>query len=143
MHGKTFNALLGYGLSSDLIEKIAHRKHTLTELRALSRQKLLSHYTSDEVDQIKLRIERTPIPDDVISLVTSRARGGCCYCGDGNSARPFQIHHIDPYSETQDNSEDNLLLVCPTHHARIHANGISRLEQKSERRDATASPPAR
>ena len=66
MHGKTLIALLGYGLSSDLIDKIAYREHTLTELRALSRQKLLLPYTSEEVDQIKARIERTPIPEDVI-----------------------------------------------------------------------------
>lgn len=134
MHGKTRNALLGYGLASDLIEKIGDRGHTLGELRALSRQKLLGHYTSDEVDQIKARIDRTPIPETVIETVISKAGGACCYCGDGNSTRPFQIHHVDPYSETQDNSEENLLLVCPTHHVVIHSNDVSRLEQRGERR---------
>ena len=103
----------------------------MAELRAHSRQKLLGHYTSEEVDQIKARIDRTPIAEEVIAAVTSKAGGTCCYCSDGNSSRPFQIHHVDPYSETQDNSEDNLLLVCPTHHATIHANSFSRSEQKS------------
>lgn len=139
MHGKTRNALLGYGLTSDLIEKIGERGHTLVELRAFNRQKLLAHYTSEEVDQIKARIDRTPIPDEVIESVASKAGGACCYCGDGNSTRPFQIHHIDPYSETQDNSEENLLLVCPTHHATIHANCVSRAEQKGLRRQCHAT----
>ncbi|HWQ93483.1 MAG TPA: HNH endonuclease signature motif containing protein, partial [Clostridia bacterium] len=130
MHVKTRNALLGYGLASDLIEKIGDRGHTLTELRALSRQKLLGQYTSEEVDQIKARIERLPIAEEVIDLVMAKAGGSCCYCEDGNNSRPFQIHHINPFSETQDNSEDNLLLVCPTHHATIHANKIRSPEQK-------------
>jgi len=134
MHGKTRNALLGYGLTSDLIEKIGDRGHTLTELRALSRQKLLGQYTSEEVDQIKASIDRTPIPEEVIALVVAKAGGACCYCGDGNNSRPVQIHHIAPYSETQDNSEENLLLVCPTHHVTIHANDVSGSEQKSVRR---------
>lgn len=43
------------------------------------------------------------------------------------------MHHIDPYSETQDNSEDNLLLVCPTHHSTIHTRNTSRAEQKRVR----------
>jgi hypothetical protein len=43
----------------------------------------------------------------------------CCYCRDGLSSRPFQIHHAVEYSQTQDNSFDNLILLCPNHHQTV------------------------
>src|SRR3954471_1588181 len=115
MHGKTLATLLAFGFSSDLIEKIEKTRHTVGELRAMSRQKLLQSYTPSEVDAIKSRIDRTPVDEKVILKVVAAAGRICCFCADGIDTRPFQIHHIDPYSETQDNSEDNLLFVCPTH----------------------------
>ena len=133
MHGKTRNALLGYGLDTELIDRIARFGHTVELLRALSRKDLRKHYTEDDVEKIKSQIERLPIPDDVIQKVLGISSGACCFCNDANSSRPYQIHHIDPYSETQDNSEENLLLVCPTHHSAIHANKTPRPEQKSIR----------
>lgn len=134
MHGKTRNALLGYGLDTDLIEKIAKCGHTIEVLRALSRKELLKHYTEQETERIKSQLERQPIPDETIQAIPQKSGTACCYCNDGNSTRPYQIHHISPYSETQDNSEENLLLVCPTHHVAIHANKIDRLDQKSVRK---------
>jgi energy-coupling factor transporter ATP-binding protein EcfA2 len=133
MHGRTLSALFGYGLNSDLISKIGQNGHTLAELRAISRQKLHSHYTPEEADLIKARIERVPIAEAVLEIVVAKADGACCYCSDGNNTRPYQIHHIRPYSETQDNCEDNLLVVCPNHHAAIHENNISIPSQKSTR----------
>lgn len=35
MHGRTLNALLGYGLGSELISKIDQKRHTVGELRAI------------------------------------------------------------------------------------------------------------
>ena len=134
MHKNTRNALLGYGLATDLIEKIDANGQTLGLLQELNRKQLLNYYTTDEVDQIKERIGRKQIPQEIVTTVTSRAGGACCYCGDGNTSRPFQIHHVDPYSETQDNTEENLLVVCPTHHAAIHTNRINSTDQKIERR---------
>jgi energy-coupling factor transporter ATP-binding protein EcfA2 len=134
MHPKTKAALLGYGLTTELIAKIGANKHSIAELRALAREKLLQHFTSEEVEEIKARIDRNPIPEAIISELVSQSAQVCCYCADGNSARPFQIHHIDPYSETQNNSINNLLLVCPNHHVWIHESSVSRELQRSQRR---------
>jgi len=134
MHGKTRNALLGYGLDSELIDKIASFGHTIELLRAFSKRELRKLYSEEETDKIKSRIHRLPIPDDIIQTVLSKSGAACCYCNDGNSSRPYQIHHVAPYSETQDNTEENLLLVCPTHHSAIHANNIIHSEQKIARR---------
>ena len=59
--------------------------------------------------------------------------GVCCFCADGVNVRPFQLHHIIPHSATQDNSEENLLLVCPTHHVTIHKSLLSFEAQKVRR----------
>ena len=56
----------------------------------------------------------------------------CCFCSDGNSARPYQIHHAEDYARTQDNSEDNLILVCPTRHQSVPKH-LSADEQKAVR----------
>ena len=130
MHGKTQRALLGYGLISSLIEKIDECGHTIAFLRAVSRKNLLKSYTAAEADEIKDRIERAPIPEAVVTSILSKSGGACCFCDDGNSVRPFQLHHVDPYSETQDNSEKNLLLICPTDHVTVHENKVPRQLQK-------------
>ena len=133
MHGRTRNSLVGYGLDTDLIAKIAEHKYTVDMLRSASRPKLADTFTPGEIATIKAKIERAPIPDTVLDEIV-RKSGGCCgYCDDGNSSRPYQIHHIIPYSETQDNSEANLLLICPNHHVVVHANKIAPEKQKSTR----------
>jgi energy-coupling factor transporter ATP-binding protein EcfA2 len=134
MHGRTRSALLAYGIGSELVEKINIAQHTVEQLRVLSRSELLGSYTEEEVELLKSRLIRTPIDPGVVENIVAKATGVCCYCADGNHARPFQLHHIDPYSQTQDNSEVNLLLVCPTHHEVIHLNKTSREEQKTARR---------
>jgi hypothetical protein len=134
MNAKTRLALLGYGLSTSLIEKIAQRDHTLGALRELNRAALLGQYEPAEVDEIKSKLQRVQIPEGTINELLRQCDGVCCYCGDGNNVRPFQIHHIIPYSRTQDNSDANLLVICPTHHVSIHENRISFESQRSQRR---------
>jgi energy-coupling factor transporter ATP-binding protein EcfA2 len=133
MHERTRNSLLGYGLNTDLIAKIAEHNFTVAMLRSASRLKLAETFTEDEITVIKARIQRAPIPDTIIGEVVRKSRGCCAYCDDGNATRPYQIHHITPYSETQNNSEPNLLLVCPTHHAVLHENGVPTDQQRSVR----------
>jgi 5-methylcytosine-specific restriction endonuclease McrA len=124
MHGRTFNSLIGYSLDTDLVDKIGRNKYTVALLRSAGKDKLLESFTAQEVETIKAKINRAPIEDDVLKAILAKSLGCCCYCNDGNSAQPYQIHHINPYSDSQDNSENNLMLVCPTHHVRIHTNGI-------------------
>jgi predicted HNH restriction endonuclease len=119
MRGKTRNALLGYGLNTDLIEKIAQHNYTVESLRSATKPKLAETFTEDEIEIVKARIERAPVPDAIISEVVRKSGRCCAYCDDGNATRPYQIHHIIPYSETQDNSEANLLLVCPNTPCRV------------------------
>jgi hypothetical protein len=73
MLGKTRNALLGYGLNTDLIEKIAQHNYTVESLRSATKPKLAETFTEDEIEIVKARIERAPILDGISSEVVRKA----------------------------------------------------------------------
>lgn len=116
MHKRTFKSLLARGFDTEFIQKIASNNHTIQALGSLSREALLATYNGVEIDLIFERIKRKPIPDSTVEGVISAADGVCCFCADGDQSRPYQLHHIVEYSISQDNSETNLMLICPTHH---------------------------
>lgn len=134
MHGKTKNALLNLSFPTDLISKIEQNNDTLASLRECNRENLLQRYNENEVDIISEKIKREPIQDVVIDSLFVKANGACSLCATGDSSLPFQIHHIEEYSRTQNNSEENLLLVCPTCHSSIHKKKTTYEEQKSKKR---------
>jgi hypothetical protein len=133
MHPRTRAALLGLGFPTDLIERIALQNHTVDALRTLSPAALRQMYAEEEAQLISEKIRRRPIPEAIVREVLSLAGEACCYCGDGNTAQPSQLHHINPYSVSQDHSVDNLLVVCPTHHVVVHRDGYSAEWQKADR----------
>lgn len=138
MRSKTETALLARGFDSELIKKIDQQRDTLRSLHAKSDAALLRDYSDAELLFIKENIKRKPIPPEVLERVISAADGACCFCDDGNSARPYQVHHIVEYARTQDNSEDNLVLICPSHHQNIPKH-FSVAEQKARRRSWQAT----
>jgi hypothetical protein len=125
--------LLALGFDTNLIVKVAAQGHTIDALRKLSRDALKLGYAEDEIELIQQKIKRQPIDADVLDRVISLADESCCFCADGNRTRPYQIHHAEEYAHTQDNSEDNLILVCPTHHQSAPKQH-SPSEQKAVRR---------
>jgi hypothetical protein len=131
---RTRDSLLGRGLSTDLVEKVGHHGHTVGILRNYSRKALTQFYTEEEAEVIYRGVRRQPIPAEVLDRIRFLSHEVCCYCADGFSARPYQIHHIVEHAQTQDDSEENLMLVCPTHHAVIPLAGHSVEAQKQERR---------
>jgi Predicted restriction endonuclease len=130
MNEKTCKALLGYGISTRLIKKIASTHHTLGSLRESGNELLRADFTEEEIEELKAKLQRNEIPAETIDRILNASDGVCCVCADGNTSRPYQLHHIRPYSETQDNSSDNIALVCPTHHVAIHGNKPSVESQK-------------
>jgi hypothetical protein len=56
---------------------------------------------------------------------TARLDGGCEVCGwsppEPCTARALHVHHVVPVAHGGDDSDRNLLLVCPNHHAVAHA----------------------
>lgn len=122
--------LLGRGYPTDLVDKIISLGHSIGILRATSKRDLQRDYSTDEIDLIKSKIDRRPIPADTMDRIRFLSNDTCGLCADGNGTRPFQIHHVHPHHLTQDDTLDNLLLVCPTHHVVIHKNDIVQIEQR-------------
>lgn len=133
MDKRTKDSLLGRGLPTDLVEKVGGHGHTVSVLKNSSRKTLTQFYTEEEAEAIYRGLHRQPIPTEVLDRIRFLSNGVCCYCADGVSTRPYQIHHIVEHAQTQDDSEENLMLVCPTHHAAIPQFGYLVEEQKRQR----------
>lgn len=108
MNAKTRHSLLGYGLTVELVDRIAALGHTVVLLRAMGKERLTAAYGPADAELIVDRLRRKPIESDVVEALVAEADGCCCFCADGNSARPYEVHHIEEYADTQDNSKDNL-----------------------------------
>jgi len=119
MNKRTYDTLLGLGFDTDIIARIDEHGHTVSALSNLSKRALAADYSETEIALIQEKIQRIPIPQDVVEAVLAASDRVCCYCRDGLSSRPFQIHHAVEYSQTQDNSFDNLILLCPNHHQTV------------------------
>ena len=118
---KNKQTLLNYGIDQSLAQKIVSYDLTITKLRVNSRSDLKRlSFTDSEIDIIKERTERQPIPDNVMEQLIKDTELHCCICQDIDNHKPIIIHHIVEHRLTQDNSYDNLIVVCLNHHADIH-----------------------
>ena len=72
------------------------------------------------IDIIKEKVDRIPIPNEIIERLMVECDWKCCICTDITKFQPVIIHHIIEYSLTQDNSYDNLVVICLRHHADAH-----------------------
>ncbi len=61
---------------------------------------------------------RNAIPKDIRDKLLVNSMHRCCLCPEHQDITDF--HHIILISEKGPNSEDNLMVVCPTCHAKIH-----------------------
>ena len=62
--------------------------------------------------------KRTKIPQDVRDKVLVDAMHRCCLCPEHHDI--VDLHHLVQISEDGPNTEDNLMAICPTCHAKIH-----------------------
>jgi hypothetical protein len=62
--------------------------------------------------------KRKPIPKAVRDQVLVAAMHRCCLCPEHHDV--VDLHHVVQISEGGPNTEDNLMAVCPTCHAKIH-----------------------
>lgn len=67
---------------------------------------------------------REPIPSDVRKKVLKRANN-CCQIDCCDEKDVLDIHHID--NENSNNKIENLVVLCPTHHRKVH-KGILKLD---------------
>jgi len=62
--------------------------------------------------------KRRRIPQEVRDQLLVEAMHRCCLCPEHNDVT--DLHHVVPISEGGPDSEENLMVVCPTCHAKIH-----------------------
>ena len=135
MREKTRLAFLSLGFDTDLIHKIGQRSLTLSGLKGMNKGALLQNgFSVSETEIIRDKVNRKSIPETNIETLLERCGNSCCYCGDGDSTRPFQIHHMNEYASSRDHGEANLMLVCPTHHVNIHLKKLPVAEQVQQKR---------
>lgn len=122
---KTRETLIKYDINSELANKLAALRLTVTDIKTLSTQKLVSMSGLDitEVEYIKKLLKRQPIPDDTVISLLQNNLYVCCVCH-GLKSDAFVIHHINPYSTSRDNSYENLAVLCPSDHDLAHREGI-------------------
>lgn len=127
----TRRKFIALGFDTELINKIASLHQTVSGLQGQNKKALQNlGFSKSEIELITGKINRQPIEKSVLKSVLSKNGEVCCYCANGNSTQPFQIHHIIEYHLTHDNSEANLLLVCPTHHVLIHEKKLAAESQR-------------
>lgn len=74
----------------------------------------------------KNKKQRVPIPESVKIKVFERAGHRCQIC---ISETDLRIHHID--KNPSNNSMNNLIVLCPTHHAEADRDGIRKEQLKA------------
>lgn len=112
---------LRYGVPSGLAHKFAHQGLAATTFRTLSLSKLFQAYgvPAAEAARVKKLLARQPIDDDVLQRLLENSNFTCCCCK-GVKADSYVVHHIVPYSRSQDNGYDNLAVLCPNDHELAH-----------------------
>ena len=78
----------------------------------------------DEVKSVKKLIKRQPIDEDTIQHLLENSNFTCCICK-GTKSDSYIIHHIYPYSTSQDNQYFNLAVLCLNDHELAHKEGVS------------------
>jgi HNH endonuclease len=132
--------LMQYGVTKDFAVRVHGLDLTVTTIRNTSIANLVSKYklSEDEAQELKRCVVRDPIEPAVMNALLSRSNFTCCVCK-GTKGLSFVIHHIVAYEQTQDNSYNNLIVVCPADHDLAHQAGLSLRITPDQLRSAKAA----
>lgn len=122
-----------YGVSSEVARELESKKIPLTTFRTTSMANLIKNYGLDSsiIDFVNDCIKRKPIASEIIQDLLEKSNFCCCVCK-GQKSDAYIIHHIVEYHKTQDNSYENLAVLCPNDHDLAHRNGISLTSKLTE-----------
>lgn len=128
---RTELAFIARGVDSALARKLREEKWTLARLQSQSQQELVDLGLEIEIVSRILGTSRPPIPSDVLVRTLFANRWLCCVCRD--ESRPIIVHHIKPWAESHDHSQENLAVLCSVHHGEAHATRALELTLTQER----------
>jgi len=113
--------LMQYGIKSDQADRLVELGYSVTKLRNTTVKELTNHFEIEVAKEIKEKTKRKPIHEDTLRRLLGESDWACCICFDVRR-QPIIVHHIEPYASTQDNSYENLIVLCPNHHATAHTS---------------------
>src|ERR1017187_999926 len=116
MNKKMYN-FIKYGISQDLATYLISKGLNITTLKNTSVKNLTNKYELDKIvaEEVKKMIVRNPIDKIILDDLLLNNNFTCCCCL-GVKGLTYIVHHIEEYENTQDNSYNNLAVLCPTCH---------------------------
>lgn len=117
---RTMTALLARGINSETASELTKAGHTITSLKNKSPGQLHALGLTKE-NVTNLHVSRTSIPEKTLLKLLFNNKWVCCVCRSQNS--PIVIHHIEPWKISRSHTIDNLAVLCPNDHAKIHSKG--------------------
>jgi hypothetical protein len=139
MNARTLNTLLQYGVASDLATKANSAGLTVTKARSLSQKDMVSRFglSTAEAKILSHCVRREPIDEQIVQLLLERSNFVCSMCK-GQKGHSYIIHHIVEYEKTQDNTYNNLIVLCPVDHDLAHQGGLTLRLTESQLRTTKA-----
>ncbi|MES2767445.1 MAG: HNH endonuclease [Bacteroidota bacterium] len=128
------NNILKYGIDNNLANKIISKNLSISSLKNLSQRNLKEDYKFSDVEIriIQERVNRQPIDDQILIELLENSAYTCNICK-GVKSDAYIIHHIIHYNISQDNSYDNLVVLCPNDHELAHREGEYLAKQITEK----------
>lgn len=119
--GKLADTYLKYGVSSDIALKYESIGLSVTTFRATPISKLIDNYgiSHEQASLVKQYITRKPIDEEIVQSLLENSNFVCCCCK-GIKSDSYIIHHIVEYETSQDNSYENLAVLCLNDHDLAH-----------------------
>lgn len=115
---KTERALLARGVPSNIASELVAGGHTISSLKLKSIRELRALGIEERVAR-DIRSGRTPIPEGTLLKLLFDNKWVCCIC----RSEPIVVHHIEPWAESRSHALSNLVVLCPSDHARAHSKG--------------------
>ncbi|MCX6121704.1 MAG: AAA family ATPase [Ignavibacteriales bacterium] len=115
-----------YGVPSNWAHDYELIGISTTTFKQTSKKNLNDKYKipPKQVDFVKDCLTREPIDEHTSQTLLERSNFTCCLCK-GTKSDSYIIHHIEEYSKSQDNSYNNLAVLCPNDHDEAHKQGKS------------------
>lgn len=123
---KIADTYIQYGVPSDWANEFENIGLPSSTFKNTSIKNLIAKYKIEEsrAEFVKDCLKRNPIDDGIVQSLLENSRFVCSLCK-GQKSDAFIIHHIEPYSVSQDNSYNNLVVLCPNDHDLVHREGQS------------------
>lgn len=112
--------LFARGINSELVSRVCSKCVSLAEVTALCSKPESGLISPEESLFILRALKRKAIPQATVLLLLDESDSKCCICWNIDQSQPIVIHHIDQHAKTLDDSYENLVVLCPNHHAQVH-----------------------